>query len=44
VWKPSSKVMLCAIAVHNIIADVLKNNNVPEGVVESCCRRFYICR
>ncbi len=33
VWKPSSKVMLCAIAVHNIIADVLKNNHVPEGVV-----------
>ena len=25
--------MLCAIAVHNIIADVLKRNNVPEGVV-----------
>src|SRR5437868_7053733 len=33
VWKPSSKVMLCAIAVHNIIADVLKKNEVPEGVV-----------
>jgi aldehyde dehydrogenase (NAD+) len=33
VWKPSSKVMLCAIAVHNIIADVLKANNVPEGTV-----------
>lgn len=33
VWKPSSKVMLCAIAVHNIIADVLKKNNVPEGTV-----------
>lgn len=33
VWKPSSKVMLCSIAVHNIIADVLKKNNVPEGVV-----------
>ncbi|MFM7078315.1 MAG: aldehyde dehydrogenase family protein, partial [Bacteroidota bacterium] len=31
VWKPSSKVMLCAIAVHNIIADVLKSNDVPEG-------------
>src|SRR5215207_3810378 len=28
VWKPSSKTPLCAIAVHNIIADVLKNNNV----------------
>ncbi len=33
VWKPSSKVMLCAIAVHNIIADVLKENNVPEGTL-----------
>ncbi len=33
VWKPSSKVLLCAIAVHNIIAKVLKENNVPEGVL-----------
>lgn len=33
VWKPSSKTMLCAIAVHNIIADVLNENNVPEGVL-----------
>ncbi len=33
VWKPSSKTMLCAIATHNIIAAVLKKNNVPEGVV-----------
>jgi aldehyde dehydrogenase (NAD+) len=33
VWKPSSKVMLCSIAVHKILADVLKKNNVPEGVV-----------
>lgn len=33
IWKPSSKVMLCAVAVHNIIADVLKRNNVPEGVL-----------
>jgi aldehyde dehydrogenase (NAD+) len=33
VWKPSSKVPLCAIAVHNIISDVLKKNNVPEGVL-----------
>ena len=32
IWKPSSKVMLCAIAVHNIIAPVLKKNGVPEGV------------
>src|SRR5258708_15081804 len=33
VWKPSGKVMLCAVAVHNIIADVLKRNHVPEGTV-----------
>ncbi|MGI8892817.1 MAG: L-piperidine-6-carboxylate dehydrogenase [Bacteroidia bacterium] len=33
IWKPSSKVMLCAVAVHNIIADVLKKNKVPEGVL-----------
>ena len=32
VWKPSSKVPLCAIACQNIIADVLKRNDVPEGV------------
>lgn len=34
VWKPSSKVMLCAVATHNIIARVLKANGVEEGV---CC-------
>jgi aldehyde dehydrogenase (NAD+) len=33
VWKPSSKVMLCAIATHNIVAKVLANCNVPEGVI-----------
>ncbi|HVA99310.1 MAG TPA: aldehyde dehydrogenase family protein [Bacteroidia bacterium] len=33
VWKPSSKTMLCAIAVHHIIEKVLKENNVPEGVL-----------
>ncbi|MEX1189017.1 MAG: aldehyde dehydrogenase family protein [Bacteroidia bacterium] len=32
IWKPSSKVPLCAIACQNIITDVLKRNNVPEGV------------
>ena len=32
IWKPSSKTPLCAIACQNIIRDVLKNNNVPEGV------------
>lgn len=33
VWKPSSKVMLCAVATHQIVASVLSKNNVPEGVL-----------
>lgn len=33
IWKPSSKVMISAIAVHNIISKTLKDNNVPEGVL-----------
>jgi aldehyde dehydrogenase (NAD+) len=32
VWKPSEKAPLSAIGCQNIIADVLKNNQVPEGV------------
>jgi aldehyde dehydrogenase (NAD+) len=32
IWKPSSKTPLSAIATMNIIKDVLKKNNVPEGV------------
>ncbi|RYZ18531.1 MAG: aldehyde dehydrogenase family protein, partial [Sphingobacteriales bacterium] len=32
VWKPSSKTPLCGIACQKIIAEVLKKNNVPEGV------------
>lgn len=32
VWKPSEKVPLCAVACMNIVADVFKANNVPEGV------------
>ena len=32
-WKPSSKVLLCAIAIHQVIAKVLIRNKVPEGVV-----------
>jgi aldehyde dehydrogenase (NAD+) len=32
VWKPSEKTPLCAVACQNIIADVLKQNNVPQGV------------
>ncbi|HIO67994.1 MAG TPA: aldehyde dehydrogenase family protein [Flavobacteriales bacterium] len=33
VWKPSSKVMLCAIAVSNIVSKVLERNQIPEGVL-----------
>jgi aldehyde dehydrogenase (NAD+) len=33
VWKPSSKVMISALAVHKIIEKTLKENNVPEGVL-----------
>lgn len=32
IWKPSEKTPLCAIAVQNIVADVFKKNQVPEGV------------
>ncbi len=32
VWKPSSKVPLCAVACQQIISEVFKKNNVPEGV------------
>ncbi len=31
-WKPASKVPLTAIAVQNILADVLKENKLPEGI------------
>ncbi len=33
VWKPSEKTPLCAIACQNIIAEVFKQNDIPEGVV-----------
>ncbi|WP_039054437.1 aldehyde dehydrogenase family protein [Sphingobacterium sp. T2] len=32
VWKPSEKTPLCAIACQNIIAEILKENNLPEGI------------
>ena len=32
VWKPSEKTPLCAIACQKIIAKVLENNNLPEGI------------
>lgn len=32
VWKPSEKAPLCAIACQNIVNEVFKKNDVPEGV------------
>ncbi|WP_432708803.1 L-piperidine-6-carboxylate dehydrogenase [Pedobacter sp.] len=32
VWKPSSKTPVCAIACQHILAQVLKANNMPEGI------------
>ncbi|MFA3783166.1 aldehyde dehydrogenase family protein [Melioribacteraceae bacterium 4301-Me] len=31
-WKPSSKVPLSAIAVQNILGEVIEANNLPEGL------------
>ncbi len=33
VWKASEKAPVCSVACQNIFKDVLKANNVPEGVV-----------
>jgi aldehyde dehydrogenase (NAD+) len=32
IWKPSSKTPLTAIAVQNILAGVIKENDLPEGI------------
>jgi len=32
VWKPSSKTPVSAIATQKIVAEVLKENNLPEGI------------
>jgi len=32
VWKPSEKTPLCGVACQNVIAEVLKENNLPEGI------------
>ncbi|RCS28327.1 aldehyde dehydrogenase family protein [Polaribacter sp. WD7] len=32
VWKPSEKTPLCGIACQNIIAEVLEENELPEGI------------
>ncbi len=31
-WKPASKVPLSAIACQNIVQEVIKENNLPEGI------------
>ncbi|WP_397302718.1 aldehyde dehydrogenase family protein [Nonlabens ulvanivorans] len=32
VWKASEKAPLCSVACQNIIADILKENDLPEGI------------
>jgi len=32
IWKPSEKTPICGIACQNILAEVLKENNLPEGI------------
>ncbi len=32
IWKPSEKTPLCSVACQQIVADVFRRNNVPEGV------------
>ncbi len=32
IWKPSSKTPISALATQNIVAKVLKANNLPEGI------------
>jgi len=32
VWKGSEKTPLCTVACQNIIAEILKENNLPEGI------------
>ena len=32
VWKPSEKVPMCGIACQNLFAEVLRENNLPEGI------------
>ncbi len=32
VWKPSEKTPMCGVACQNIMAEVLKENDLPEGI------------
>ena len=37
VWKPSSKTPVTAIATQKILASVLEDNNLPEGIFSLLC-------
>lgn len=37
IWKPSSKVPLCAVACQKIIGKVLEQNNLPGGISTLVC-------
>ncbi len=39
VWKPSSKTPVSAVACMNIFKDILRDNDIPEGVVSLVCSR-----
>ena len=32
IWKPSEKAPMCGVACQNIMAEVLKENDLPEGI------------
>ena len=32
IWKPSEKTPVCSVAVQHIVAEVLKENDLPEGI------------
>ena len=32
IWKPSEKTPLCSVACQHIFSEVLKDNNLPEGI------------
>ncbi len=37
IWKPSSKVPLCAVACQQLIGKVLRSNNLPGGISTLVC-------
>ena len=32
IWKPSEKAPLCGVACQNIVTEIFKSNNLPEGI------------